>query len=65
MTAAILLEVHIGFRSVHFKAYQGQKDVRPRVPGSAEYESFMAFLAKAEQLSAGCRPRLFEAFRAE
>lgn len=56
--AAILMEDHVGFRSVHFKANKGQKGVTPCTPGSAEYESFLVFLAKAEQLSDGCRPRL-------
>lgn len=63
--AAILLEDHVGFRSIHFKAYTGQKDVRPCVPGSAAHQGFMVFLAKAEQSSAGWRPRLFETFCGE
>lgn len=58
IAAAILLEDHVGFRSVHFKAYKGQKDVMPCITGSAEHESFIVFLAKAEQWSDGCRPRL-------
>lgn len=63
ITAAILLEDHVGFRSVHFKAYTGLKDVKSCIPGSAEHESFVVFLTRAEQLSTGCRPRLVEAFR--
>lgn len=60
IAAAILMEDHVGFRSVNFKAYKGQKNVTPCAPGSAECESFLVFLAKAEQSSVNCRPRLAE-----
>lgn len=53
IAAAILMEDHVGFRSVHFKAYKGQADVPPCAPGSVECESFLVFLAKAEQSGAG------------
>lgn len=58
IAAAILMEDHVGFHSVHFKAYKGQQDVTPCTPGSTECESFLVFLAKTEQLNGGCRPRL-------
>lgn len=48
IAAAILLEDHVGFRSVHFKAYKGQKDQTSCMSGSGEYASFMAFLAGAD-----------------
>lgn len=48
IAAAILLEDHVGFRSVHFKAYKAQRGVTSCVLGSGEHASFMAFLAEAD-----------------
>lgn len=58
ITAAILLEDHVGFRSVHFKAYQGHMHVSPCTSGTPEQEGLIVFLAKAEQVSTDCQPRL-------
>lgn len=56
ITAAILLEDHVGFRSVRFKAYQGRPGVTPCMVGTREQESLMIVFAKAEQKSIVWQP---------
>lgn len=58
ITAAIPLEDHIGFWSVHFRAYKGHKGITPCTVGTPEQESLIVFLAKAEQVGFVGRPRL-------